>query len=209
MNTKASRPWPGLFVVFEGIDGAGKTTQIQRLAEALPSYGLVPYITAEPSQGPYGKKLREKSFTKRSDPETELQLFLDDRRWHLEEEVKPALYRGEVVLQDRYYFSSMAYQGVLIRSPEEIRQLHLPFVIPPDLVFYLDLEPEIAIARIRSQRSSASQYEKLDYLKKVRAIFLKEVALFQRLDATQPPEELTPKMLGQILGCLRIKINPQ
>lgn len=198
-NPFYSRPWPGLFVVFEGIDGAGKTTQIQRLAQELQQRGGVTFVTAEPTHGPYGKKIREKSFTTRADPETELQLFLEDRRWHLETEVKPALFRGEIVLQDRYYFSSMAYQGALIRSPEEIRQLHLPFVIPPDLVFYLDLDPETAIARIQSQRSSASQYEKLDYLKKVRAIFLQVLSQFQQLDATQSPEILTAKMLEQIL----------
>lgn len=198
---KSIRLWPGLFVVFEGIDGVGKTTQIQRLALQLKNAGYTPFLTAEPTNGPYGAKIRQKSHSQRYSPEEEFQLFLQDRLWHLEEEVRPALDRGEIVLQDRYYYSSIAYQGVLLKDPERIRQANEAFCLVPDLAFYLDLPVQEALKRIQQNRPALSSFEKQEYLEQVRAIFLQEKSLIF-LDASVSLEELTSTLFAQILAKL-------
>ncbi|MDH3776874.1 MAG: dTMP kinase, partial [Desulfobulbaceae bacterium] len=100
----------GLFIVFEGIDGTGKSTQLHLLAEKLRQLGYAVVATREPTNGPYGQKIR-KLFVDRGSvsQEEELELFIADRDQHVKEIIKPALSDGCVVICDRYYLSTIAY----------------------------------------------------------------------------------------------------
>src|SRR5687767_11083693 len=111
----------GLFIVIEGIDGTGKSTQAKRLGEWFLAQGREVVLSREPTDGPWGKKLRDSAATGRLSPQDELQYFLNDRREHVEEKIQPALAGGKVVILDRYYFSTMAYQGARGFDPAEIR----------------------------------------------------------------------------------------
>ena len=117
----------GLFIVIEGIDGTGKSTQSKRLAEWFRSRGREVVLSREPTDGPWGKKLRESATTGRLSAEEELECFLNDRREHVEMSIKPALAEGKVVILDRYYFSTMAYQGARGFDPVEIRRRNEAF----------------------------------------------------------------------------------
>src|SRR5690606_29927239 len=101
----------GLFIVLEGIDGTGKSTQAVRLGEWFSRAGHEVLISREPTDGPWGRKLRESAATGRLSADEELECFLEDRRQHVRELIEPALREGKVVILDRYYFSTMAYQG--------------------------------------------------------------------------------------------------
>ena len=117
----------GLFIVFEGVDGAGKTTgtPLSR-APAGASYDVV--CLKEPTEGPWGQKLRQLAQHGRQEipPATELEWFLQDRREDVEHNIQPALARGQIVVLDRYYFSTIAYQGALQLDPEEIGRATKP-----------------------------------------------------------------------------------
>ena len=101
----------GLFIVLEGIDGTGKSSHAKRLASYFSSLGREVVLSREPTDGPWGRKLRDSASTGRLEPAEELEYFLRDRREHVEKLIRPALAEGKVVILDRYYFSTMAYLG--------------------------------------------------------------------------------------------------
>lgn len=177
---------PGKLIVFEGIDGSGKSLQLERTADWITRRGYNSVSLREPTDGLQGKILRESALNGRLSPEEERDLFVKDRRWNVEENIRPALSKGKVVLLDRYYFSSIAYQGARGLDPEDIRRRNEAIAPKPDLVLLFDLDPEIAIGRIEKQRGDAlNLFEKLDYLKKVREIFLSlKDPFIVRIDAT-------------------------
>ena len=162
----------GLFIVIEGIDGTGKSTQAKRLAEWFRARGREVVLSREPTDGPWGKKLRESATTGRLSPEDELECFLYDRREHVEMTIKPALADGKVVILDRYYFSTMAYQGARGFDPAEIRRRNEAFAPQPDLLLILDLSIESAHGRIGSRGDTANEFEQRDTLTRCREIFL-------------------------------------
>ncbi|MEO8616443.1 MAG: dTMP kinase [Luteolibacter sp.] len=162
----------GLFIVIEGIDGTGKSTQVRRLGEWFLSEGREVVLSREPTDGPWGKKLRESASTGRLSPEDELQYFLNDRRQHVEELIAPSLAAGKVVILDRYYFSSMAYQGARGFDPIEIRRRNEEFAPLPDLLLILDLDVDTAHARIGVRGDTANEFEKRENLTRCREIFL-------------------------------------
>ena len=162
----------GLFIVIEGIDGTGKSTQVRRLGEWFVSRGREVVLSREPTDGPWGKKLRESAATGRLSPEDELQYFLKDRRQHVEELISPALAAGKIVILDRYYFSSMAYQGSRGFDPAEIRRLNEEFAPQPDLLLILDLDVDTAHQRIGHRGDSTNEFEKHESLTRCREIFL-------------------------------------
>ncbi len=162
----------GLFIVIEGIDGTGKSTQAKRLAEWFRARGREVVLSREPTDGPWGKKLRESATTGRLSPEDELECFLNDRREHVEMTIKPALADGKVVILDRYYFSTMAYQGARGFDPAEIRRRNEAFAPQPDLLLILDLSIESAHGRIGSRGDTANEFEQRDTLTRCREIFL-------------------------------------
>ena len=162
----------GLFIVIEGIDGTGKSTQAKRLGEWFAAQGREVVLSREPTAGPWGKKVRESGDTGRLSPEDELQYFLNDRRQHVEELIAPSLAAGKVVILDRYYFSTMAYQGARGFDPGEIRRKNEAFAPVPDLLLIMDLEVDIALSRIGARGDTANEFEKRENLERCREIFL-------------------------------------
>lgn len=182
----------GILLAFEGIDGSGKSTQRNLLADALRRHDIPCVITAEPTQGKWGQKIREFSRTTRLTAQEELDLFILDRREHVETLIGPSLQAGKVVLTDRYYFSSAAYQGSLGLDPYQIVRQHQEFCPTPDLVVLIDLPPELGLQRVRARSSAPpDQFEVLASLRKCRDIFLALATdRFVVLDGTVGREEL-------------------
>ena len=183
----------GCLVVVEGIDGTGKTTLARNIYLRFENKGFPVIFTFEPTDGIWGEKLR-RSFSApgRLPPEEELELFLKDRKEHVEKIIRPSLEQGKIIVCDRYYFSTMAYQGARGLDPEAIRKTNEIFAPMPDLVILLELDPEAAIKRIRESRGEVpDNFEQLAYLKKVIGIFKSLSDPFVvRIDATLPPEKL-------------------
>jgi dTMP kinase len=162
----------GLFIVIEGIDGTGKSTQAKRLGEWLASQGREVVLSREPTAGPWGQKVRESAATGRLSPEDELEYFLNDRREHVAELIAPSLAAGKIVVLDRYYFSTMAYQGARGFDPAEIRRKNEEFAPVPDLLLIMDLAVDAALERIGARGDTANEFEKRENLERCREIFL-------------------------------------
>ena len=162
----------GLFIVIEGIDGTGKSTQARRLGEWLASQGREVVLSREPTAGPWGQKVRESAATGRLSPEDELEYFLNDRREHVAELIAPSLAAGKIVVLDRYYFSTMAYQGARGFAPAEIRRKNEEFAPVPDLLLIMDLAVDAALERIGARGDTANEFEKRENLERCREIFL-------------------------------------
>jgi len=163
----------GLFIVLEGIDGSGKTTQARALLRRLRRRGHKARFFREPTRGKWGREI--KRLAVRADsltPEEELALFVQDRKENVAKNLAPALRAGRVVVLDRYYFSTMAYQGAKGIGVERIRRMNEAFAVRPDLVFVLDVDAEAGLARIRGRKSRDELFERRDYLRRVRKIFL-------------------------------------
>ena len=174
MVTSPRRLARGVLVALEGIDGAGKSTQARRLATLFAEQGYAVQLLREPSDSPWGRRLRESLQAGRRllSPAQELDLFIQDRRYHVAAQIRPALAACQLVLTDRYYFSSIAYQGALEIDPEAIRLQNEAFAPVPDAVFVLLISPERALARIRaSRRGGSDPFEQEAYLTRVDAMF--------------------------------------
>jgi dTMP kinase len=187
----------GLFIVLEGIDGTGKSTQTRRLGEWFISQGREVVLSREPTDGPWGRKLRESAATGRLSPQDELQYFLNDRRQHVEEKIAPALAAGKVVILDRYYFSTMAYQGARGFDPAEIRRMNEAFAPAPDLLLILDLDVDSAHDRIGHRGDSTNEFEKHESLTRCREIFLslKDEPFARVIDSNAPLDEVSARIL--------------
>jgi len=162
----------GFLIVIEGIDGTGKSTQARRLGEWLTAGGREVVLSREPTDGPWGKQLRESAANGRLSAADELEYFLNDRRQHVVETIGPALAAGKVVILDRYYFSTMAYQGARGFDPAEIRRRNEEFAPAPDLLVILDLDVDNAHGRIGCRGDTANAFEQRENLERCRAIFL-------------------------------------
>ncbi len=186
----------GLLIVFEGIDGTGKSTQIKRLADWLESCGRKVVASYEPTDGPWGRKLRESATTGRLSLDEELALFLRDRREHVENLIMPSLKAGRDVLLDRYYFSTMAYQGARGAHPEEIRRANEEFAPVPDLLLVFDLDVDAALERIGARGDTANEFERRESLNRCRGIFLGVSALpfARRINADAPVDDVADQI---------------
>lgn len=186
-----------MFIVFEGIDGTGKSTQAKRLAEHFRKMGRTVTLSREPTDGPWGTLLRNSAETGRLSPEEELDTFLKDRRQHVEEVIQPALSAGHVVILDRYYFSTMAYQGARGFDPLEIRKNNEAFAPVPDVLLILDLDVESALARIGSRGDTANQFEQRNNLSRCREIFLslKDEPFSRLIDANAAADDVAESVL--------------
>jgi dTMP kinase len=163
----------GILIAFEGIDGSGKSTQARHLCATLEECGLSTTLLHEPGNTEYGDQIRQLFEHGRSvSPEEEMQLFLEDRRIDVRENILPALAEGRVVIMDRYYFSSMAYQGALGLDPELIREKNEAIAPRPHLTLILDVVPDTGVTRIRARRDVPNTFERVDYLLMVRELFL-------------------------------------
>ena len=162
----------GILIAIEGIDGTGKSTQVGLLADYLRAIGCTVIETREPTNGPYGKKIRQ-LFVDRGQcsPEEELELFIEDRRQHVQEVINPALAAGHVVVTDRYYFSTAAYQGAAGHDPDKVFKRN-SFAPEPDMVILLTMTPQASLTRIKELRGDElNDFEQEDQLQKVAALF--------------------------------------
>jgi len=163
----------GVLIVFEGIDGTGKSTQCSLLANSLSEKQVPNIALAEPTRGTWGMKIRRLLSEGRQDitPQEELSWFVNDRKEDIETNILPALQKNKVVIMDRYYFSTAAYQGALGLDPDQIRLENEKFAPIPDRVLIFLNSAEACLERIESSRDQKSAFEKLDYLKNVQDIF--------------------------------------
>ena len=147
----------GLFITFEGIDGAGKSTHIERLAQALRAQGRVVTLTREPGGTPLAEQLRQMVLNDPMDAMTEALLVFAARRDHIHRVIQPALARGEVLLCDRFTDASFAYQGagrgfdwdILVTLERWVQG----GVLQPDLTIWFDLPANVAAARLAGART--------------------------------------------------------
>jgi len=163
------KPGQGLFIVFEGVDGSGLSTQAALLADHLRSHGRPVHLTKEPTSGPIGTVIRtalQGTISLGDDPHTRevimALLFAADRMHHLAVEIEPRLREGIIVLCDRYYLSSFAYQSAVV-DLTWIRSLHT-HCRRPDVTILLDVPPEVSLQRIMANRSHRELYESLTML---------------------------------------------
>ncbi len=191
----------GLFIVIEGIDGTGKSTQAKRLGEWFTTQGREVVLSHEPTAGPWGEKVRESASTGRLSPQDELEYFLNDRRQHVQELIAPSLAAGKVVILDRYYFSTMAYQGARGLDPQEIREKNEAFAPVPDFLLILDLDVDSALRRIGSRGDIANEFEKRDNLERCREIFLslRREPFTRVVTSAGTPDEVASSILNAIL----------
>ena len=204
MNQPAM-PRRGPLIVFEGLDGAGKTTQLGLLHDYLRGQGHDVERLREPTDGPWGQKLRRLMVHGRGDvtPDTELEWFLNDRREHVDQRIRPALNRKQIVLLDRYYFSTLAYQGALGCDPQSIRARNEAFAPPPDLLLLLDLPPEVGWRRLK-QRGMPSHFERLDYLERVADIFdAMDFPYLRRIPADREPAAVQSQVRREVQELLQ------
>lgn len=197
------------FIVLEGIDGAGTSTQIKRLVQTNPDKYIA---TAEPTSGPTGKFLRQMlAGDFKVDERTNAYLFAADRCEHIfgKGGVKELCESGKTVVSDRYFFSSLAYQSVSC-GLELPQLLNSPFPLP-EYLFFFDINPEISLARVNARNESKEIYENLEAQKKIAALYEKVISMYEqnpalieemkiiRLDASKTIEEIS----GIILKILK------
>jgi len=163
----------GVLIVLDGIDGTGKTTQAKRLLGTLKKKGFDAVYFREPSDSPWGREIKRKAALADSlSAEEELDLFQKDRKENIAKNLKPALAQNKIVVLDRYYYSTIAYQGARGISPLMIQKMNEEFAVKPDLVFILDMPPREGLERIEKNRKEKDLlFEQEDYLGRVREIF--------------------------------------
>lgn len=203
----------GIWITLEGGDGSGKTTQADLLATWLEEAGRTVVRTREPGGSEVGQLIRDIVLHHRGDiaPRAEALLYAADRAHHVATVVRPALARGEVVLQDRYLDSSVAYQGAgRVLDGTEIRNLSLWAAegALPDLTVLLDLAPEVARVRLDSADKPFDRLEaeKNEFHARVREAYLALAAAeperFLVVDATLSPEDLAQRIRARIVEAL-------
>jgi dTMP kinase len=191
----------GLFISFEGIDGAGKSTHIARVAELFRQAGRAVVLTREPGGTPLSEKLRELVLHEPMDALTEALLMFAARREHLVQVIEPALARRDVVLCDRFTDATFAYQGggrgfdwqVLAQLERMVQALPDGGLRQTELTIWFDLDPQIAAQRLASARvPDKFESQPADFFAAVRAGYAKRQAempeRFARIDAAQSME---------------------
>jgi len=194
-----------LFIVFEGIDGAGKSTQVRLLKEALEQAGEHPVVSREPTDGKWGRMIRESAVSGRMSLEEELHAFEEDRKEHVSAVIRPALDAGKIVILDRYFYSTIAYQGARGADADAVRaRMEAQFPIP-DAVFILDAEPGVGAHRIVHGRGGQpDHFEDRAYLERVRAIFQSMTGPgVYHVDASMPVEAVH----GRIIELLQVVLR--
>ena len=180
-----------MLINLEGIDGCGKSTQSKFLVKKFEENNEKTIILKEPTNGKYGKKLWEMLSGKReATTEQILDLFIMDRKEHVKNKINPALNEGKIVLMDRYYYSTMAYQAAAGIDVNRIRKDN-EFAPKPDIVLIFDLPADLAMKRVRGH-SVADVFEKEEHLEKVREAYLnlENDPLVRIIDSTRTPEEI-------------------
>ncbi|KXK00909.1 MAG: thymidylate kinase [Acidobacteria bacterium OLB17] len=204
----------GSFITFEGIDGSGKTTQLERLAESLRHSGRDVLITCEPGGTPLGRELRKAFLETKQDvePLAELLLFAADRAQHVQHLIRPALAEGKIVISDRYADATTAYQGAgrgfdlkLIENVTAIATGGLK----PDLTLFFDIEPQAAVDRMEfraAHKKNRMDLEPLEFYERVRDAYLRIAAAeperFRVIDAGRGIDEIAAETLEAVTEML-------
>ena len=199
----------GLLIVFEGIDGSGKSTQCRMLADLLNKKGIANISFAEPTRGKWGMKIRQLLAKGRNgiSADEELEWFMNDRREDVEQNIEPALRAGKVVLMDRYYFSTAAYQGALGFDPQEIKAENEKFAPVPDPVLVFHNSTEKSLERIESSREGKSAFEKRDYLIEVQKVFKSFTGSNIRFISSDPSlEKVHEQVLCEVQDLFELKL---
>lgn len=192
----------GILIVFEGIDGSGKTTQAEILMKKLRAEEFDVVYFREPTRGKWGRKIRKKAIHPDSlTPEEELDLFQKDRKENVKKNLKPALGKKKIVILDRYYYSTIAYQGAKGIDKERIRHMNEEFVVKPDLVFILDIDSQKGLKRIENRKKKFRLFEQEEYLVKVRKVFQSfKGEYFIHIDAQKPVDEISKEIEETVRG---------
>ena len=178
------RPIPGgLLISIEGIDGAGKTSVATALAQWCGERGLACHMSKEPTGVSFGETLRKSAQSGRLSLDDELDLFMLDRREHVARMISPALKEQSIVILDRYYWSTAAYQGARGADATKIIDDNLTFAPKPDLTILIDVPVTIGRARIGKRGETPNEFEDRKGLEKAREIFL-------QLQANEPHSRL-------------------
>ncbi len=195
-------PYLGKFIVFEGLDGAGKSTQAGLLADSLRKAGKEVFLTQEPGGSAPGELVRRRLTGEwECHPDCLQLLFAADRADHLAKEILPALARGENVISDRYFLSSLAY-GAVDSDMKWLAQVNARF-LAPDLTIYLDVPPSVCARRIAANGKSMELFEKIDILEKVAHNYQMALRMFENnmriivVDGNKSPEDVFGEIVKQ------------
>jgi dTMP kinase len=202
----------GVFIVLEGIDGAGTTTQSQALAEFLRTRGEQAVVTSQPSDGPIGRLIRQvlkgqletvlpDGTTEPIDPDTIALLFAADRLNHLKAEVIPNLAKGVHVICDRYVVSSLVYQGVEV-DLDFVLQINRQ-ALHPDLMFFVKVDPEVAMCRIDDSREERERFENLPFQREVAANYERELQAYRACPVIEVDGEMAIDDVTKVI-CHRV-----
>lgn len=214
MNTGMSSGQGGIFISFEGIDGAGKSTHIDGLAQTLRAQGRSVTLTREPGGTPLAEKLRTMVLNDPMDAMTEALLVFAARRDHLQQLIEPALARGEVVLCDRFTDATFAYQGggrgfdlvvlaQLERWVQTVTPAGAPLLREPDLTLWFDLDPTIAAQRLASARvPDKFEAQPVEFFRRVTAGYAQRQTAapqrFARIEANQGRDAVWQDVLATV-----------
>jgi dTMP kinase len=203
----------GLFISFEGIDGAGKSSHVQALADAFRAQGRAVTITREPGGTALAEKLRALVLNDAMDPLTEALLMFAARRDHLLQVIEPALARGDAVLCDRFTDATFAYQGggrgfdwtVLEQLESWVQKTPAQPLREPDLTLLFELHPAIAASRLAAARvPDKFESQPVEFFSRVAAGYdlrvKQDPARFARIDADQPREAVWNDVLAALRG---------
>jgi dTMP kinase len=205
-NISAAKLKSGRFLVFEGIDGAGKSTVANLVADRIQNTGAEVILTAEPTATWLGEAVRRANHEDLS-PFAESLLYIADRAEHTLQ-IQRWLADGKWVICDRYVGSTLAYQSVTLRplvgakALGWLKAVNEPLIIRPSQTFLLQIEPEAAMARL-SGRSSKEKFEKLEFLRNVDAAYTllaQEDPSYLTIDASQPLDSLVDAVMSAIIG---------
>ena len=204
----------GYFISFEGIDGSGKSTQIQRLAKFLEALGLNVIITREPGGSVGGEEIRNlllQGNVDRWSAETEILLFTAARRDHLERIILPALEEGKIVICDRFADSTRMYQGM--RGPnlrnlvDSLNEKVIKF--DPDLTILIDINPEISLKRAKSRKTVEERFEDfgVELQMKMRKGFIELAKEFSNRIEVVNGQQSVDKLTQDICSLVKAKIS--
>ena len=207
VNNKRHNEHPGFLFVLEGIDGAGKTAVVESLIELLSRNYDVVRLREPTNESQWGLEIRERSPMGELTPDEELELFHRDRQWHVKNRIRPALEAGKLVLMDRYFFASGAYQSVSTGIPwkEILLRNRVEIGAPePNIIFILDVTVEVGLERALQRNGTKNeQFEQVDRLIKVREAYLamtqEDDGMYVVVDASRTLEEVTSEVYRKIV----------
>lgn len=186
-------PYRGKFIVFEGLDGSGTSTQAELLFRYLKKQGKKVYLTSEPTHSFIGGLIASQlSGHWQSSTQCLQLLFTADRTYHLEKEITPLLKKGVIVICTRYILSTLAYGNLGVKDEKWLKEINKNFIWP-DLTFLINVSPKICVERIKKERFHEELFEKEDKLRKVLKNYLKFAKDFKNvyiIDGKKPIKQV-------------------